>query len=65
MSAKTADTEEETLESPTPPKAAPISPDQREDEILEEDEDETEVFKITFQKCFPYSDIRRSCMSHY
>ena len=44
MSAKTADTEEETLESPTPPKAAPISPDQREDEILEEDEDETEVF---------------------
>ena len=43
MSAKTADTEEETLESPTPPKAAPISPDQREDEILEEDEEETEV----------------------
>lgn len=43
MSSKTADTEEETLESPTPPKMAPISPDQREDQILEdEDEDDDE-----------------------
>jgi len=41
MSSKTADTEEETLESPTPPKMSPSSPDPREDQILEdEDEDE-------------------------
>ena len=47
MSSKTADTEEETLESPTPPKTAPLSPDQREDDILEE-EDETDQVHYNF-----------------
>ena len=47
MSSKTADTEEETLESPTPPKTAPLSPDQREDDILEEEEsDEVNYIRV-------------------
>ena len=55
MSSKTADTEEETLESPTPPKTAPLSPDQREDDILEEEEsDEVNYIRvgITLQRFF-------------
>ena len=43
MSSKTADTEEETLDSPTPPKTAPLSPDQRQDDILEEEDESDEV----------------------
>ena len=51
MSSKTADTEEETLESPTPPKTAPLSPDQREDDILEEDESDEVNYKLNFFQC--------------